>query len=157
MGRTLLQFGRIAPFIVFAGWLASPAFAEPRGHWRFVDDNTGIELRSCGTGAETLCAVITRLPRSAKALPPAGRADVCGLALLGDLKPAKAKDGELARLEGWVDDIESIPAGGKPPRYAARFIELSEVRARLEVLGAFGIVVDRLALTRPLTPESDCK
>jgi hypothetical protein len=157
MGKTLLQCGRIAPFIVSAGLLTGPAFAQPRGHWQFTEDGTGIELRSCSTGAATLCGVITRLPKSAKALPPAERRAVCGVAVLGDLQPARAKDGELARLDGWVDDIESMTPEGKAPRYAASLVVLSENRARLDVRGTFGIVIDRLQLVRALTPITDCK
>jgi hypothetical protein len=73
MSKTLLQFGRITPFIILAGLLTGPAFAEPRGHWQFTEDGTGVELRSCSTSAAALCGVITRLPKSAKALSPAER------------------------------------------------------------------------------------
>ena len=157
MGKTILRFGRAAPFVIWAGLLPNPVFAEPRGHWRFVDDGTGIELRSCSTGSATLCGVITQLPRSAAALPTEDRKALCGLALLGDLQPAKTKEGELARLEGWVDDIESMTAEGKAPRYAASLVVLSENRARLDVRGTFGIVIDRIQLLRALTPITDCK
>lgn len=157
MGKTLLQCGRIAPFIVSAGLLAGPAFAQPHGHWQFTEDGTGVELRACSTGAPTLCGVITRLPKSAKALSPAERTAVCGVAMLGDLQPARAKDGELARLDGWVDDIESITPEGKARRYAASLVVLSENRARLDVRVAFGIVTDRFQLVRALTPITDCK
>jgi hypothetical protein len=157
MGKTLLQCGRTTLFIALAGLLTGPAFAEPRGHWQFTEDGTGIELRSCSTGAAKLCGVIARLPKSAKALPPAERRAVCGVAMLGDLQPARAKDGELARLDGWVDDIESMTPEGKARRYAASLVVLSENRARLDVRVAFGIVIDRFQLVRALMPITDCK
>jgi hypothetical protein len=156
MGKTLPQSGRITPFIVLAGLLTGPAFAEPRGHWQFIEDGTGVELRSCSTGAAALCGVITRLPKSAKALPPAQRRAVCGVAMLGDLQPAKPKDGELARFDGWVDDIESMTPEGKAPRYAASLVVLSENRARLDVRVTLGIVIDRFQLLRALTPITHC-
>ncbi|MFO0216945.1 MAG: hypothetical protein ACK511_13115 [Burkholderiales bacterium] len=157
MGKTLFKYGRTTPIIILMGLLASPSFAEPRGHWRFVDDGTGVELRSCNTGAATLCGVITQLPRSAAALPAEDRKALCGLVVLGDMQPAKTKEGELARLDGWADDIESMTPGGKARRYAASVVVLSENSARLDVRGAFGIVIDRLQLMRALTPITDCK
>jgi len=157
MSKTLLQFGRITPFIILAGLLTGPAFAEPRGHRQFTEDGTGVELRSCSTSAAALCGVITRLPKSAKALSSAERTAVCGMAMFGDLQPARAKDGEIARLDGWVDDIESMTPEGKAPRYAASLVVLSENRARLDVRGAFGIVIDPLQLVRALTLITDCK
>ena len=157
MHQSFIKIRRTTPLIILTGLLANTAFAEPRDHWRFVDDGTGIELRLCNTGAATLCGVITQLPKSAAALPTEDRKALCGLALLGDLQPTKPKEGELAHLEGWVDDIESMPPGGKARRYTANFVVLSENRARLDVLGMFGIVVDRSELTRTLTPTADCK
>lgn len=157
MGKTLLYFGRTTPFIIMAGMLTGPAFAEPRGHWQFTEDGTGVELRSCSTGAATLCGVITRLPKSPKALSPAERTAVSGMVMLGDLQPARAKDTELARFDGWVDDIESLTLEGKAPRYAASLVVLSENRARLDVRGTFGIVTDRFQLVRALAPITDCK
>jgi hypothetical protein len=77
--------------------------------------------------------------------------------MLGDLQPARAKDGELARLDGWVDDIESMTPEGKARRYAASLVVLSENRARLDVRVAFGIVIDRFQLVRALMPITDCK
>jgi len=156
MGKTHLTVRRITPFIII-GLLFVPAYAEPRGHWRFVDDGMGIELRSCNMGAATLCGVITQLPRSAAALPAEDRKALCGLGVLGDMQPAKTKEGELARLDGWADDIESMTPGGKARRYAASVVVLSENSARLDVRGAFGIVIDRLQLMRALTPITDCK
>lgn len=150
MGKTFSIDGRTAPFIILAALMALPVFAEPRGHWQFTDDGTG-------TGEATLCGVITQLPRSAKALPPAQRSSVCGVAILGDLQPEIAKDGELARLDGWVDDIESMTPEGKTPRYAASWVVLSENRARPDVRGTLGIVIDRSQLVRALTPITDCK
>ena len=104
-----------------------------------------------------MCGVINRIPRPAAALPTENRKALCGLALLGDLQRATPKAGELARLEGWVDGLESLTPEGKAPRYAANFVVLSEVDARLDVRGTFGIVIDRLQLTRALTPITDCK
>jgi hypothetical protein len=82
---------------------------------------------------------------------------VCGIATLGDLPPAKARGSELARLDGWVDDIESMTPEGKARRYAASWVVLSENRARLDVRGTFGIVIDQSLLVRALAPISDCK
>lgn len=157
MNKSFFKIRRTTPLIILTGLLANTAFADPSGHWRFIDDGTGIELRSCNAAAATLCGVITQLPRSAAALPAEDRKALCGLAVLGDMQPAKTKEGELARLEGWVDDIESMTPGGKARRYAASFVVLSENRARLSVRGAFGIVIDRLQLMRVLTPVTDCE
>lgn len=128
-------FGRSTPFIFSVGLLGGPAFGQSRGHWQFDTDGTGLELSSCEAGA----------------------AAPCGLALFGDLQPEKAKDGELARLDGRAIDIDSMTPDGKAPRYAASFVVLSETRARLDVRGAFGTVSDRLQLRRALTPVNDCK
>jgi hypothetical protein len=76
--------------------------------------------------------------------------------MLGDLQPAKPKDGELARFDGWVDDIESMTPEGKAPRYAASLVVLSENRARLDVRVTLGIVIARFQLLRALTPITDC-
>ncbi len=157
MGETPLKNGRITPFNASAGLLTGPAFAEPRGHWQFTEDGKGIELRPCSTGTATLCVVITRLPSSAKTLPPAERRAVCGAAMLADLQPARAKDGELTRLDGWADDIESITPESKATRYPASVVVLAENRARLDLRGTFGIVIDRIQLVRVLTPITDCK
>jgi hypothetical protein len=157
MGKTFFKNGRSTPYILTTALLAIPAFAEPRGHWQFTEDGTGIELRSCSPGEATLCAAFTQFPKSAKALSPAQRRAVCGIAILGDLQPAKAKSGELARLDGWVDDIESMTPEGKAPRYAATLVVLSENRARLDVRGTFGIVIDQSQLVRALAPISDCR
>jgi hypothetical protein len=137
--------------------LAVPAFAEPRGHWQFTEDGTGIELRSCRPGEAALCGAITQLPKSAKALSSAQRRAVCGIAILGDLQPAKAKGSELARLDGWVDDIESMTPEGKARRYTASWVVRSENRARLDVRGTFGIAIDQSQLVRALAPISDCR
>lgn len=110
MYKTLFLIRRTTPFIVSAGLFAP--FAEVHGDWLFVDDGTANEVRSCDDGAAALCGVITRLPRSAAALPP----------------------------------------DGKAPRYAASFVIPSETRARLDVRGALGIVLERHQLMRaPIT------
>lgn len=157
MCKIRLLFGRTTPFIVLTGLFATPALAEPRGHWLFIGDGTGIEVNSCEDGAAALCGVITRLPKSAATLPPEDRKAVCGVALLGDLRPAKAKDGERARLDGWVIDVDSMTPEGKAPRYAANFVVLSETRARVDVRGALGIVLERHQLMRALTTITNCK
>lgn len=157
MCQPQLQFGRTAPFFIFDGLLVNPASAEPRGHWLFVDDGTAIAVRPCADGATALCGVITRLPKSAAALLHEDRKAVCSVALLGDLQPASAKNGERARLDGWVIDIDSMTPEGKAPRYAASFVILSETRARLEVRGASGIVLDRHQLMRAPAPITNCK
>jgi hypothetical protein len=140
-----------------ARWLANAAFTELRGHWRFVDHGIGIELRWPSTGAATLCGAITQPPRSAAAMPTEDRRALFGLALLGDLQPPKTKEGELARLEAWVDDIDSMTPEGKARRYAASLVVLSGVRARLDVRGALGIVIDRFQPARARRPITDCK
>lgn len=157
MGKTLFKNGRSTPYISTAALLAIPTFAEPRGHWQFTEDGTGIELHSCSPGEATLCAAITQFPKSAKALSPAQRGAVCSIAVLGDLQPAKAKGGELARLAGWVDDIESMTPEGKAPRYAASWVVLSENQARLDVRGTFKIVIEQSQLVRARAPISDCR
>lgn len=157
MGKAFSLIGRTTPFIFMAGLLANPAFATPRGHWLFVDDGTGIEVRSYEAGAAALCGLITQLPKSAAALPREARKAVCGVALLGDLQPAKAKVDELARLSGWVIDVESMIPEGQAPRYPASFVVLSDTRVRLDVRGTFGIVVDRHPLRRAPAPITNCK
>lgn len=157
MRKSFANYGRITSFIFIAGFFASRASAEPRGHWVLADDGTGIEVRACDTSVTSLCGVITRLPKSAAALPTEDRKTLCGSVLIGDLRPAKAGEDELARLEGWVDNMESTSAPGKALRYPASFVVLSAARARLEIRGTFGIVIDRFPMLRPLTPVNNCK
>lgn len=156
MGKAFPLIGRTTPFIFVAGLFVNPAFATPRGHWLFVDDGTGIEVRSCDDGAAALCGVITRLPKDAVALHASDREALCGAALLGDLRPAKAKDGESARFDGWVVDIEAMTGDGRAPRYAASFVVLSETRARLDVRDTLGIVIERHQLLRAVVPGTRC-
>ena len=75
---------------------------------------------------------------------------MCGLPLLGDLQPIRLKPAELAWLDGWDDDIESLS-------FAASLVVLSENRARQDVRVAFGIVTIRFQLERAFTPNIDCK
>jgi hypothetical protein len=106
--------------------LATPAFAEPRGHWQFTEDGSGIEHRSCSPGEATLCRAITQFPKSAKSLSPAQRRVVCSIPILGDLQPAIAKGGEFARLDGWVVDIESMtPEGSRPELVQKEVVQLA--------------------------------
>lgn len=157
MQRKMCLLGRITPWVLLAGLCTQPVFAESLGHWSFLDDGTGVELRPCTIGAAAQCGVITRLPKSAATLSVEERRAVCGITLLSDLQPAKAKDGEQARLEGSVIDIDSMTSKGKASQYDASFIVLSETRARLDVKGAFGIVFERLLLIRSLAAPPACK
>ncbi len=153
----ILVLRRMALLLLAIGMFTQPAFAQQQGHWLFVADGTGVELRPCAAGEVSLCGVITRLPKSAAALSSADRKAVCGIRLLNDLKPAKAKDGELARLDGSVLDIDSMANGGKPSSYAASFVVLSENHGRLDVKGTFGIVIERHKLMRALVAPSVCE
>lgn len=148
---------RIASLVVSMGLFVGPVLADASGHWSFAGDGTSIELRPCTVGAAALCGVITRLPKSAAALSQEDRQALCGIALLSDLQLAKAKDGERARLDGSVIDIDSMSHGAKPSRYAASFVVLSDSRARLDVKATFGIVVESHQLIRALTAVSGCK
>lgn len=156
MGRKFLLCGRTTPFILAAAMYVNPASAEPRGYWLFVDDGTGIEVHPCSDGAVALCGVIMRLPKDAAALPASDREALCGAALLGDLRPAKTKEGEHAQLDGLVIDVEAMTREGKAPRYAASFVILSENRARLDVRDTLGIVIERHHLMRSLVPGARC-
>lgn len=82
---------------------------------------------------------------------------MCGLPLLGDLQPIRLKPAELAWLDGWDDDIESLTPEAKARRFAASLVVLSENRARQDVRVAFGIVTIRFQLERAFTPNIDCK
>lgn len=141
--------------LITAATAAGAAAADPRGYWQFAD-GTGIEVRPCVAAATTLCGVITRLPADAAALPASDREALCGAALLGDLRGAKPETGELARLDGWVIDFDSMSSHNVAPRYAASLVVLSETRARLEVRGTLGIVLGRHPLTRAAAPGARC-
>lgn len=156
MHTRLGLFGRSAPFIFLAASLAPSAYAAPQGHWRLDGDGTEIELRACAPGSDLLCGFITRLPRSADALPAADRKALCGMALLYALRPEKPRDGEQARFAGRVLDLDAMAPDGRAPEYGVRYVVLSDAQARFEVQNALGLVVDRLTLTRVRTPASGC-
>jgi hypothetical protein len=157
MQQKLRLLLRITSFVWLLGLFVHPVLAESLGHWSFTGDGTNIELHPCTGRAAALCGVLTRLPKSAAVLSEEERKALCGIAMLSDLQSAKVKDGERARLDGFVIDIESMTRDGKASRFAASFVVLSDTRARLDVKATFGFVVESHQLIRALTAVSGCK
>jgi hypothetical protein len=159
---------RTTPFIALASLVAATATAtpsatpsataaEPKGRWLFVDDGSGVEIAPCATAVDGLCGMLVQLPKSAAALSPAQRKQLCGVAMIGALKTATPKAGEQARLEGWVIDPEDLARTDRPKRYAASLVLTSEVSARLDVHGPFNIVLESHRLLRPVAAAAACE
>ena len=152
-----INMRRTAPFIilmlVFHGAVAA---ADPRGLWLFVEDGTGVEVAPCAGTPGELCGVIVQLPRDAAALPVSSQSKLCGAVLMGSLKPGQAVRGEVVRLDGWVIDPEALFEQAHPQRYAASLVLLSDVRARLDVRGAFDVVLESHELVRAIAPAKKC-
>jgi hypothetical protein len=151
---------RITSFIITLLWLgvSAPVLAtELTGHWMFVDDGSGVEIKPCPIAGEGLCGVLSQLPKSAAALTPTQRKQLCGVVMIGALKIGKPKAGEQMRLEGWVIDPEDLVKAEQPKRYATSFIMTSNSNARLDVRGPFNIVLESYRLTRPVAQAAVCE
>jgi hypothetical protein len=150
---------RTTPFI-FLLWLsvATTALAtEPTGRWLFVDDGSGIEIKSCPIAADGLCGMLIHLPKSAASITPAQRKQLCGITMIGALKVGMPKPGEQTRLEGWVINPEEFAKTDQPKRYATSLIVTSNASARLDVRGPFSFVMESHRLMRPATPVLACE
>jgi hypothetical protein len=154
-----LFFRRTTPFFLVSwlGLVAGASAAEPNGRWLFVDDGSGVEIAPCPVAADGLCGTLVQLPNSAASITPAERKQLCGVTMLGALKVGKPKKDELIRLEGWVIDPENLAKTAEPTRYDVSMVMTSDVRARLDVRGPLGMVLESHPLMRSPASAPTCK
>jgi uncharacterized protein (DUF2147 family) len=110
---------RMAVFLAAGALCALPALAadEPSavGYWVTRNEGAVVQILPCDSG---LCGYLVGLslnrpagdqPKDVHNPDPARRGEpVCGLALMGSLKPVGSKDGALQKWEdGWVYDPQS--------------------------------------------------
>lgn len=139
--------------------LLASACTEPdvTGHWQFVEDGSVVQIAPSSPPDPKWCAKLVRLSKEAAALPPEERRALCGLVIVGDLKPAKnQRKGEPPRLEGWVLDPEELLKSEKAERYPASLVLVSEERARLDVHGPAGVFYASYVLWRVQAPSEPC-
>jgi hypothetical protein len=150
---------RIAPFTVlfWLGMSTSSWAADPIGQWIFVDDGTGVDIKPCPVSGDGLCGVLFRLPKSATALDPTQRKQLCNITLIGGLKAGTPKQGEQMRWDGWVIDPEELAKTEQPKHYSSSLILTSKTSARLDVRGLFNLVVESHRLIRPLASTPACE
>lgn len=154
-----LFIGWTTPFMftTWPGAVAAASAAQPTGRWLFVDDASGIEIAPCLVASDGLCGTLVKLPKSAEPLAAELRKQLCGLTILGSLKVSKPERGERQRLDGWVLNPEDVARTAAPRRYEVSLIVMSEVSAKLEVRGPFGIVLESHRLMRPVAPAVSCE
>jgi hypothetical protein len=131
--------------------------ADPTGRWLFADDGSGIEISACAAPTEGLCGKLVQLPKTDISITPTLRKQLCGATIIGALKNSAANPAEQFRLDGWVIDPEDLGKTDNPKRYVASLIVLSPVRAHLNVLGPFNLVLQSHRLIRPVLHTKACE
>ncbi|WP_255987652.1 DUF2147 domain-containing protein [Chitinolyticbacter albus] len=99
---------RLALVALLLAAASARAADSPSGLWRFVDDDSVIEFSTCNGSADTLCAVLRKLPnaKALAALSAQQRREApswCGKPLVGAL----TRDEPDQWRGGWVYDPQT--------------------------------------------------
>lgn len=95
-----------------------------------------------------------QLPDDTAALSRDERKQLCDLVMIGDLMPIRAdKNDSSARYADWIIDPTATPL----ERFRVILFFASPARARLGVLGPFGVVLESHVMTRSAPQRGTCQ